>query len=562
MRTRISTQLWLQVTADLLARTDVETAAILFGEIINADDGRRVLVIRGMASVPDSGYLERRIDRLRIDPVTINRLVRPARDNGWSVVTIHSHPGTGEPWFSWADDAGDARLMPSFAVQIPDTPHGSMVLAGSGATTLRLFEDGQTAASQLAIVGRNLTTWPAATSASTSEAHHRQRLALGEEGQAALAQLRVGVVGLGGTGSVVAAQLAHLGVGSLVLLDDDVVERTNLSRIVGAAPADIGHPKVEVAARYAAGLGVAVRAVRCALRRAEDAAALVTCDVVFSCVDTHVPRAILNRLSYDAHVPIIDVGTVFRVADNGVVTGDGGRVVLVGPGRPCMACWGILDPERLRVEQLSVDERERGRAEGYVIGADVPQPAVISFNTSVAGAAVTEFLRMATSFAGADAPPDRLSFSFSAGTVRRVSLPTGTSCRICGGARGRGELAPSPPPPAETMPSTLAAVSFGMPTFDEILQRLKRAIAAFAASGGVEEFYIGRSVNMEGRNSNHRSDDIRCLYETRSLERALDLEDALIKHFHDHPKNNNDQEHSGGNTAEGLQHVYLALWLT
>lgn len=100
-----------------------------------------------------------------------------------------------------------------------------------------------------------------------------------------------------------------------------------------------------------------------------------------------------------------------------------------------------------------------------------------------------------------------------------------------------------------------------MSTFDQILARLKRSIATTVASPRVAEFYIGRSVNMEGRNGDHQSHDIRCLYETASLERALDIEDALIKHFFGHPKNNNRQEHSGGNVTEGLHHIYVALWL-
>ncbi len=150
----------------------------------------------------------------------------------------------------------------------------------------------------------------------------------------------------------------------MVLADDDLVEKSNISRIVGATLADVGHPKVTVAARYAARLGVNVHALRRAVRTADDAAILCSCDVVFSCVDRQVPRAILNRFAYEACVPVIDLGTVFRVDANGVVTGDGGRVVLVGPGRPCLACAGILDPERLRVEQLSSAELERARAEG------------------------------------------------------------------------------------------------------------------------------------------------------------------------------------------------------
>jgi len=455
MRTRISEPLWVTLISHLLARHDVETAAILFGEVVRGDDDGDVLVIRQVVPVPDDAYLERRIDRIRIDPVALNRLVRRARDKGWSIITAHSHPGTSTPWFSWADDAGDARLMPSFAVQVPGVPHGSIVVAGdNGAATLRLFEDPTSHPAVLAVVGRTFTTWPAAASAS-SETHHRQHLALGESGQAALERLRVGVVGAGGTGSVVAAQLAHLGVGELVLVDGDVVEKSNVSRIIGATVVDVGTAKVEVVARYARGLGVDVRTVPRALLRAADAAALNGCDVVFSCVDRHVPRALLNRFSYDACVPVIDLGTVFRVDASGTVTGDGGRVVLVGPGRPCMACEGLLDPERLRVEQLSDEERERGRAEGYVLGAELPQPAVISFNTTVAGAAVTELLRMVTGFAGASDPPDRLSFSFSAGTVRRTRLPAGTACRICedphtGDAQvaSRGGLAAGAPGPA------------------------------------------------------------------------------------------------------------------
>jgi molybdopterin/thiamine biosynthesis adenylyltransferase len=57
-------------------------------------------------------------------------------------------------------------------------------------------------------------------------------------------------------------------------VDGDVVERSNISRIVGATVADVGAAKVETASRYARGLGVDVRTIPRALLRAEDAAAL------------------------------------------------------------------------------------------------------------------------------------------------------------------------------------------------------------------------------------------------------------------------------------------------
>jgi len=127
--------------------------------------------------------------------------------------------------------------------------------------------------------------------------------------------LRVGVVGLGGVGSVVCAQLAHLGVGEIIAVDGDRVEASNVSRIFGVQGADIGNlHKTEVARRYIGQIGmpVTVRTVERYLERRDDARSLAECDVIFSCVDRHTPRALLNRLAYEALVPMIDMGSGFR----------------------------------------------------------------------------------------------------------------------------------------------------------------------------------------------------------------------------------------------------------
>jgi len=63
------------------------------------------------------------------------------------------------------------------------------------------------------------------------------------------------------------------------------------------------------------------------------------------------------------------------VNEAGTIVGDAGRVVVVGPGRPCLACWGHLDPAALRMEALDEETRARGVAEGYIDGAVAPQPA-------------------------------------------------------------------------------------------------------------------------------------------------------------------------------------------
>lgn len=385
--------------------------------------------------VPDEAYRIRRVDQLSIDPVALNRMTKRARDEHLSIFTIHTHPGAHAAWFSAADDAGDARLMPSLRNQVPSAPHGSLVLASNGAVAGRVFADDESAREvELTIVGRTLEMLPP-TSQRSEPWFARQEFALGREGQARLRRLQIGIVGLGGTGSVVAMQLAHLGVGGLVLIDGDVVEPSNLSRIVGATRSDVGTPKVEVAARYARNLGFSE--VVAALQEpvsAEHERLLATCDILVSCVDRLLPRAFLNRLAYRHCVPLIDLGVAFRADSDGRITGDAGRVVVVGPGRSCLACWGHLDPHRMREESLSADDRTREIAAGYVEGVDAAQPSVIPFNTSVAGAAAVEIMRLATGFAGADTPPARVAFSFADGTVRRNTIARTTKCHICGGS--------------------------------------------------------------------------------------------------------------------------------
>lgn len=430
---RVLQHQWDQFVRDLCERRDVETAGVVLAERLRGGDA---LLARELLPVPEAGYQIRRADQIRIDPVTLNRLVRAARDQGLSVLTIHTHPGSRQPWFSHADNLGDARLIPSLLDQMPG-PHGSIVVAGeTGVPVGRVWTGpGQPQGLAVHVVGDGLRVHPARPGlGSEAEWWDRQRLALGADGQVILSSLHVGVVGAGGTGSLVVAQLAHLGVGRMTVVDGDRVEASNLSRIIGAMRQDAGVAwKVDVAARYAEGLGLGagLGVLRGHLGAEVAAGDLEGCDVVFSCVDAHTPRAILNRLSFERAIPLIDLGSAFRVDRDGTVTASVGRVVVTGPGKPCLACWGHLDPERLRLEALSAEERAGLAQEGYLQGANVAQPSVIAFNTAVAGMAVVEFLRIVTGFAGADTPPLRLGIDFASGVVRRNQVAARDVCRIC-----------------------------------------------------------------------------------------------------------------------------------
>ena len=74
---------------------------------------------------------------------------------------------------------------------------------------------------------------------------------LGADSDEVLACLTVGLVGLGGGGSHVAQQLAHVGVGHFVVIDDDTIAETNLNRLVGGTLKDVQHAasKIDIAER-------------------------------------------------------------------------------------------------------------------------------------------------------------------------------------------------------------------------------------------------------------------------------------------------------------------------
>lgn len=433
MKLRVIESKWTSFIDALRLRTDVETAGIILAERLN---GGEVLLARHLIEVPDEGYLIRRGDQIRLDPVVLNRIIRPAREGGLSVITVHTHPHSTHPWFSDADNAGDSRLMPSLFNQMPG-PHGSMVIAGdTGIAIGRVWSEGAgPSVLNLGLIGNIIRSGASESRAgSNPDYFSRQELALGEAGQKALRELHVVIVGLGGTGSIVFCQLVHLGVRRITVIDGDKVESSNLSRILGATANDVGETwKVDVAARYAKQLGLdtEVTCIRGHLGQDVSSTDIEGCDIAFSCVDRHLPRALLNRLSYEKAIPLIDMGSAFRVDASGRVTDGAGRVVVIGPGRPCLACWGHINPDRIRIESLSEHDRRKEEAEGYIQGADVPQPSVIAFNTAVAGAAVVELLRLVTGFAGADDPPMRLSFDFKTGSVRRNRLSTGAKCMIC-----------------------------------------------------------------------------------------------------------------------------------
>ncbi|WOF24638.1 HesA/MoeB/ThiF family protein [Microbacterium betulae] len=138
-------------------------------------------------------------------------------------------------------------------------------------------------------------------------ARHRALAALGDEGQRRLAAAHVAIVGAGGLGSPAVLALAAAGVGTLTVVDDDVVELSNLQRQVIHRVADVGAPKTGSAVRVAAELAPDVRvcAVRERLTPVNAARLLAGADVVLDGSDLFDTRGVVAAACEASGVPLV-----------------------------------------------------------------------------------------------------------------------------------------------------------------------------------------------------------------------------------------------------------------
>ncbi|MGF1639514.1 MAG: ThiF family adenylyltransferase [Rhodospirillales bacterium] len=161
---------------------------------------------------------------------------------------------------------------------------------------------------------------------------------IGGIGQARLLAARVLVIGAGGLGSPLAMYLAAAGVGTLGIVDDDVVELSNLQRQIVHATASIGLPKVESAKRTLAAINpdITVVAHRERLTAANALALIGGYDVVADGSDNFPTRFLVNDACYFAGKPLVSAA-VLRF-DGQVATFKAFAAAAEGEHGPCYRC--------------------------------------------------------------------------------------------------------------------------------------------------------------------------------------------------------------------------------
>ena len=217
----------------------------------------------------------------------------------------------------------------------------------------------------------------------------------------------VGIVGLGGGGSQISQQMAHLGFKNFALFDPDITEKSNLNRLIGATDWDSiwKMPKVAIAERVIHGINPDALVQPFQAKWQDHSAELVKCDIVFGCVDSLLQRDQLERIARRYLIPYVDIG---MSVDTHRAPHEPprmfGQVFISMPGDPCMRCLGFLTDDDLKLE-------------GESYGDAGPNPQVVWANGVLASSAVGLTLGFLTGWHGRAEEIFWLSYDGNIGTL-------------------------------------------------------------------------------------------------------------------------------------------------
>jgi hypothetical protein len=418
-------------------------------------DRRHRLVVREIHEVPYGNCEVRTPTIVRWQPDYIVPILERATAERLSVVKIHSHP-TGYAAFSSLDDEGDRRLLPMIRGWVEaDILHGSAVMLPDGQIFGRIIQKNEAFVpiEAINVVGDDLLFWyhdKGNVDVPSFAASHAQ--AFDEGTIERLQRLSIAVIGCSGTGGPVIEQLMRLGVGELVIADDDHMEERNINRIPNSTMDDVAkaRPKVEVQADAIrrTGLGTKVIDVNKNLWNPDTIRAVAQCDVVFGCMDTVDGRFLLNTLATYYNLAYFDAGVKLDAFPFGPKKGKireiCGTINYVQPGRSSLMSRGLFTMEQVAAAGLERNDPaayEQQVRDGYIAGVAVNRPAVISVNMFAASLAVNEFLARLHPFRE-ETNDNYASVIFSLASMEFIIETEEDICALLAGKVGVGDTTP------------------------------------------------------------------------------------------------------------------------
>jgi hypothetical protein len=440
---------WAELSGRLMADAPNEACAFVLAR--PSVGILRTTVILGAIVWPREGDVEATPQRLEISADYITRAMDAAADAGPRVglCLVHTHPdtdwGEGIAEFSHRDDWYEQRLFPTVVGSRLEALSASLVLNRKGEVDGRIWWRGSKGpatqpAHALRIVGPELTVLETPTSPWTDHADptimDRSTRLWGREGRRRLQNLRVGIVGGGGTGSLVTFAAATMGVGKLRIWDKDIAGKENRHRTAGITQEFVGKPKVQALKALAEALATADPFL---VQVYEDWATtelgcrqLKDCDIIFCCVDKFAPRVPLNDLAYAHLIPTVDVASWIHPDRNGKID------ALMTHAHETLTSYRLTQEAQGR--QQGVEKRI---PYGIPLEAtDGVEPSVLPLNMLGVSLALMEFMQVALKITVRT--PNDLKFILPEWELDETDRPTRRECD-CVTTVGLGDTLPIRP---------------------------------------------------------------------------------------------------------------------
>lgn len=391
----------------ILADLSREHFAVLLGKT-HRIDGYTIITVIDVLFPARSDYHHQSVALLRIKKDFIHQALVELtnRYDVDTIIDVHTHPFSGSNVAFSATDDGDERTFFRFLRKTFEGMHYASIVFSQSKYSARVWT-----ISNGSIVARKalLKTQTSPENIASADFHedtderyektaltgadgffNRGTLALGLDVMRAIMHHQViSIVGVGGLGSVIAEHLIHMGFHEINLIDPDVLEMSNLNRVVGAyyEDAEQKRSKVDVVKKHLTHINpkATVLAYKKDVHEREMESVLALSDWVIVATDNHASRLRVQELSVQYFVPLLSVGVNISVKDNKLEDMSGEVITARVGDYLCLSCLNRINPIKVASERHPDQViREELVKRGYVTGRDIKEPAVKTLNTSLA----------------------------------------------------------------------------------------------------------------------------------------------------------------------------------
>lgn len=384
----------------------LESGAFLLSKISSNKSTKRF--IGHTLIIPEDGdYLQRTQFLIIFHPRFIKQIIERCIDEQYHIIDFHKHPfSVKETMFSGIDNDSHLKIIGPYLNKYVRNLEWASVVVGESFASLdaRVYSKWVKTSiliKRVKIIGvDHMSIIPTTSNTNgngkrlfNSEICNRTILALGSRAQQIFSTLKIGLVGAGGLGSVLGELLSRLPVHTIIPVDFDIVQKSNLNRLTNATMRDAQYKrsKVDVLERGLKQNNTQIKVIplKDDLLNPGSQQILKSCDIVFGCTDSISSRLATNRLALAHAIPYFDLGSGAKV-ESGMLARAGGQIIKVVPyGNFCLHCANYFPKDNLSLELMSDKERAASQQLNYLSGDIAPQdmtpsPSIYAINMQTA----------------------------------------------------------------------------------------------------------------------------------------------------------------------------------